>query len=105
MSDGQSRNAAGLVGRRRLDDRHGVMLDLLLVEDEAETGPVGYADVPLGVDPEWLGQHPVTRVRGPAARRIVWKLEVAAVGYGRRQMEVREQAHPVAPRVRNHEAT
>src|SRR5437763_926638 len=101
--NGESASAGGFAVRGRLDDGHRVMLDLLLVEEKAEAGSVGHADVPLGVDPEGLGQHPVARVRGPAARRIVRELEMRAVGDGRREMEVREQPHTVAPGVRNHE--
>src|SRR5206468_4337318 len=70
-----------------------------MVELEAEPGAVGNAHIAGGVDRQRLGEHLVARRRGPAARGVVRELQVRAVRDRGGEVEVRQQADSVPPRV------
>src|SRR5215469_7947537 len=87
--------------RTALNDLHRVAGDAILVEEEAEAWAFWNVHVSLLVDHERLGQHLVARRRGEPAPRVVREFQVAAVGQRRGEMQVNQEAQPVAPGVRN----
>ena len=54
---------------------NGVVADAVLIEDEAEAGPVGNRDQALRIDRECLAEHLVPAGGGEAARWVVRKLQ------------------------------
>src|SRR5580704_17852537 len=86
--------------RSRLENGHRVVLDPLMVELEAEPGPVGDLDATVGVDPRWVDEHLVAGSGGPAAARVVRKLKPVARRDRRGEVQIRNEADPVRPGVR-----
>src|SRR5579862_9315421 len=82
--------------------RHGVALHQLLVELDAEAGPVGDREATVAVDPDLFREH-LAEGRGRPARRLVRKLEPGAVRDGGDEVQVREQPDSVGPGVRREE--